>query len=580
MDPYILERWANFRVRFELVDVDAAEDADPSATSEAEISRLEQTHNRILVMDRKLASLEHNYFVLDGSFKLPNKTDNGEVGWWSGELSDANGNFTTPQFLDFVFTSPQSSVGFTVIFDEKANQYASDFKIEVFDAADNLMAEDIVTGNTLARYVSDMSADGYKRVRIVFTKTPIPYRRVRVSEVVFGVIETFEWGNLSKANLLLELSPKMENFPAGELAVTIKNTERKYNMINPSGVYKFLQEGQGLDVEIGIGPERDDLEYVNMGRFYFTSSSAEDDSMTAQIVGHNKIYGLSRGTYRKGVEGSAPVGAVIDDIIENSGANINVSISPVVAGRIIGCNVPVVSHREALRLAVQAARAVCYVDRNDTLVVTDLIEGAATDELNAKRMTSPPKVRVSDYINAVEVETVSFRDPDLTDDEIYKDIFVVSGTATIWISYNEARNVSASADGGTINAAEYYLRACKLTITASGTVTVTLTGRMLDSNEVVHRTTLNDGNPERVKRIENQLVRNDQAAEFLSWALAMEQKRVTYQLPERGNPAREIGDTVKVYDAYGENRNAIITKQEFIFDGTLQADSEAWGGGI
>ena len=110
---------------------------------------------------------------------------------------------------------------------KKANQYATDFKIEVFDPSDSLVSEDIVVGNTLNRYISEMPVDGYKRVKITFTKTSQPFRRIRVSEVVFGIIQNFDDANTTDLKLLYEISPSMENLPANELTVTIENTDRK-----------------------------------------------------------------------------------------------------------------------------------------------------------------------------------------------------------------------------------------------------------------------------------------------------------------------------------------------------------------
>lgn len=46
INPYTSTRWSNIRVKFEIADTDAAEDATPTATSEAAISNLAQTHNR------------------------------------------------------------------------------------------------------------------------------------------------------------------------------------------------------------------------------------------------------------------------------------------------------------------------------------------------------------------------------------------------------------------------------------------------------------------------------------------------------------------------------------------------------
>ena len=96
--------------------------------------------------------------------------------------------------------------------------------------------------------------------------------------------------------------------------------------------------------------------------------------------------------------------------------------------------------------------------------------------------------------------------------------------------------------------------------------------------EVIYTATNKDsGETDKVKAISNPLAASQTVAE---WFLTVLQRRIYYDLQERGNPAREITDIVKIYDAYFENRNAIITKQEYLFDGTLRANSEAWGGGI
>jgi len=63
------------------------------------------------------------------------------------------------------------------------------------------------------------------------------------------------------------------------------------------------------------------------------------------------------------------------------------------------------------------------------------------------------------------------------------------------------------------------------------------------------------------------------------WLLAMLKRRTSYSVTERGNPAREIGDSVIIYDAYGGTRKAIVTKQSFNFDGGLSCDTEVKANG-
>jgi hypothetical protein len=61
------------------------------------------------------------------------------------------------------------------------------------------------------------------------------------------------------------------------------------------------------------------------------------------------------------------------------------------------------------------------------------------------------------------------------------------------------------------------------------------------------------------------------------WLLLMDERRLSYTINERGNPAREIGDTAVIYDAYGENRPALITRESYTFDGGLSCSTQAVG---
>ena len=507
-NPYSPERWSAVRVVFQLVDVDAAEDATPTATSEAEISKLEQTHNRVFETDKKLATLEHNYFLLDGSHVLPDETDNGEVGWWSGEISDSNGNFSIPQVLEFVFSEPQSSIGFTVIFDDKAEEYASNFKIEVFDASDVLLAEDNVVDNTSAHYISETPVDSYRRVKITFFKTAMPFRRVRVCEVIFGIVQVFSGKDVTQLKLLQQVSVGMESLPSNELTVTLENLSRRYNMANPQGIYKYLQDGQPLDVKIGVGESQNSIEYVNAGRYYYTSSKAQDSSMTAQIIANDWLYFLE-GKCQVGTTGTWTVDEAVAAVIADSGLPITTNIPSSIGNRVINKCIPQdTTHREALRMIAQASMSACFFNREHELEFVDLALGDVVDELGNSNLYEPAEISVSDPINTVKI--------------------------TVRDEYAQTETV------------------------------YTATNKKLDETE-------------KVKLINNPLVANQDVAE---WLLSVYQKRIYYDLRERGNPAREIADTVRIYDVYGENRNAIITKQEYIYDGALRANSEAWGGGI
>ena len=505
-NPYSRERWSDIRVNFELVDVDAAENASVTATSEAVLSKPDQTHNRIDSMDKKIASGEHNYFILDGSYILPEETDNGEVGWWSGEISGADGVFSTPQVLEFNFSSDQSSIGVTVVFDDKTNQYATDFTIQVYDSTMTLLGEDIVEGNNRSVYVSDMPIDGYRKVKITFYKTSIPHRRVRVAEVVFGIVQTFDKTSTTELKLLYEISPWMENLPSRELTITVENLDRRYNMINPQGIYKYLQEGQGLTAAIGVGESQSTIERVNMGRTYYAYSAAENSSMTAKITAYDWFYFMD-GICRIGTTGIWTVDDAIAAVIADCGLPITTHIPTEIGSRTVGKCIPSdATHKEAIRLIAQASMSVCFFNRDDDLEFIDLVLGTAVDTLENGALYDPASVSVSDRVNIVELTA--------------SDEYV--GTETIYRSQNK------------------------------------------ETGEV-----------DKVKTVSNPLAVNSGVSD---WILAVLQKRINYSLQERGNPAREVGDTVKIHDAYSENRDAIMIREEYQFNGALKASSIAWEG--
>lgn len=497
-------------MKFELIDIDAAEDVTVTATSEAAISNLDQMHNSNIEITSKIATLEQNYFLLDSSFELPVETDNGELGWWSNEVSDENGNLEIPQVLEFNFTEDHSSMGFTIVFDDKANEYAADFTIQVYNSTDILLDEDIKTGNALNTYISEMPVDGYRKIIITFTKTSKPNRRVRVCEVAFGIIQTFDKSNTTAMNLLYEVSLNAETLPYNELNITIDNSNKKYNMINPNGIYKYLQQGQELDVKLGIGPTEEEVELINMGRFYYITSSAEDDSLTTKITANDLFYTLGNSICKTGVTGTWTVTEAVYAVINDSGLSITTSIPTTIGSRTINKCIPKnATHREALRLIAQASMSTCYFDRNDILVFVEIAESTVVDTLDNVNMYKPPKVVDLGRMNKIELTV--------------KDEY--AGTESTYTATNK---------------------------------------------EI--------GESDKVKTYNNPLAYDGQSV--ANWLLSMAQKRIKYQLQERGNPAREIGDTVKIYDAYNENRNAIMTKEEFIYDGTLRANTEAIGSTI
>ena len=129
--------------------------------------------------------------------------------------------------------------------------------------------KDVLVENIADRCELDVPVEHYRTITLEFLQTHAPFRRVRVTEVIFGLIKRFTQENTLSATLDYSFSPIGESFPTNELTLTIDNSDASWNMANPKGVYAYLQQTQPLDVSLTIGEDS-----VYMGRFYFTTASA------------------------------------------------------------------------------------------------------------------------------------------------------------------------------------------------------------------------------------------------------------------------------------------------------------------
>lgn len=402
-NPYGDSVFSNMRVSFRLVDTTAYADASPSVSeSEPGLTQMDQLHDLVDGMSAKWATFETQGWRADGSYSLiPDDLTSHQTGWWSN-LSGENGSFASPPTLTFEFTADHSSIGFTVIFDDRAGRHPLSMTVYAYDAAETLIdAQTVVV--TSARQVVDMPVENYRKLVIEFGDTQLPYQRVRVAEVIFGIVQYFDRSNIRSGEMIYEISPTAEFLPSTELELVFDNNDGKYNMGNPEGVYEYLQQGQPMDTEIGVGPSAEDIEYVTMGRVFYSVSAAEDDSMTASIVAHDPFFTLDQSTCRIGTTGTWTLSEAAAAIAADSGLDIVINLPAELGSRIIKKSLPAVSHREAFRLAAQAAKCTCFFNRANELQFVEFSPGSPAAEVNEDNMEKPAKPKDLGRINKIEL---------------------------------------------------------------------------------------------------------------------------------------------------------------------------------
>lgn len=390
--PYLDTRIVDVSIVFKLLDTEAADNAVPFASGAEPISSISQLTSENNRPSVKWATLERNLWILDGTWDiLPEDTAGEGIGLWT-VLSDGDGQFSVPPMLTMVLLEPASSIGFTLRFDELAEQWPASVLITAY-SGESILSERAfsVAGPVLK---APLPVEGYDRVTFAFPTTAAPYRRVRLYSVLFGIIQEFDRTSIVSASWVAGASPETEEFPSRELTFTFDNADRKYNLINPEGLYRYLQDGQIIESGIRIGGE-----LVDMGRHYFQKAAAKDSALTAEITANDRAYWLDRETYDSGSTGTWAFGDAVFSVL---GEAAQADIPPEIQSRMVNRCIPTgTSKREAVRLLSQAARCACWIDRMGRYVFRELLPGASVDVLDQNNMPNMDGISVADRVDSV-----------------------------------------------------------------------------------------------------------------------------------------------------------------------------------
>lgn len=502
-NPYRDVRRVELGFVFGVVAPDAAETAQASSSAQSPVSQIDQTHDDIERASAKYGTLEHNLFVLDGSFELyPDDLSTVQTGWQSAGMSGADGTFESNPWLEFAFDSNQDSFGFMLMFDDKlAGCYPAEVITTAYDAAGAVLGT-MTTYPASWKHTIEMPVQDYQCVRFEFVRTNVPYRRVRVCEVVFGIKYEYGADNTTSVSVKQSVSPWAESLPSAEVTATIDNSAQLYNMINPAGLYEYLQDGQYMEYFAVIDGDR-----IDMGRQYFTDASSEDGGLTAKITFNDWLYVLDDIEYNDGESGTWTLSEAVSAILAVADVKTTATFDDELGNTVIRKCVPQrTSCREALRLCAQAAMCTCRIDRQNHLRFSRPDIGTAMDEWTRDVQRSDAQIVVGQLYNVVQLTRRDEYAED-TEDEVFT-----------------AKNVAAD-------------------------------------------------DFERVKEVENPLANDGEAV--AAWILGWVQRRVSYDVSYRGNPALFLLDTVQINDVYGVNGKAILTEHNFDYDGGLKSDATA-----
>ncbi|MBC8588101.1 hypothetical protein [Paratissierella segnis] len=393
------------RVTFDISDVTARGDVnDISTTTESIISNKQQLINKKREQSLNLATWEPNRFKLDGSFVFPDDAigNNGELGFVSDNLCNENGIFELEPTLIFTFGGPHSSMGITLTFDVLNDEYATEFIINAYDSSNNLVLSEHVVDNDLVQVATIGQFYQYKKIEVIIKKWSKPYRRARVVEVDFGIVKIYTDNNLIKMDLVDEMDIITKTLPSAEFKFTADNANKDFNILNPDGFHKFLQQRQNVVPEIGVLVGTT-TEYIQLGNFYLMEWTSDEGSLTATFTARNIIDLMSSFDYENLVAKSNytlyQMAADIFNICGITNYEIDLSLQNIQTKGLVKKT----NCRNVLQMIAVAGMCNVYVTRDDNLILKQLSFGSPVDIISMDNMYNEPQIELDKIVKGVEV---------------------------------------------------------------------------------------------------------------------------------------------------------------------------------
>lgn len=367
----------------------------------AEFADAAQVRDGVTAISQRWLTLERSGWLLDGSAVLLGE---GQYGFWSEQLSDEGGNFASEVYVDYVLDADYDLIGITVYFDEVFNQWAEQFSVIYYGVDGFEVASIEVNDNYSPRCLVDLQGADVRSIRLAIRKWCLPLCRARVVEMLPGQIYFFDNTNTNMLSITESISPFSNAFELSELRLTFDNSDRKFDFLNPTGVFAFLKQKMVLDTQIGllIGASYD---FTNTGSRYLFDIPSDEQTDTAVMACQPSV-AFATGLYPTDRKALSTVGEVVARIWDLAGIaetyTIDAGLQSIVVNGYCGENVTL---RDALAMVATAAGGYWYIDRGGNYFLRPIV--AALPEpvavISYDNMLSKPRIMQNPRITSAKV---------------------------------------------------------------------------------------------------------------------------------------------------------------------------------
>ncbi len=444
-----------FFVDYDLFDTTALQDARESTGSNSPFADISKIKDNI--SSPAYGTLEHNFFVLDGSMEeFPDAPDNlvyfskdfvqsdssyqycGEM-YAGDDLGGAIEELYKKQSVIVQFSENHTSYGITLHF---LDAYPLEIEIVWYDLFGNLKSRKKFYPDSQV-YFCKNQVEEYGCIEIIFLRS-LPYHNAKLQYIEYGTKITWGADSIKSGKLVNDTDPISDKIKTDKLTFDFVDKEDDFNIGNADGLHRTFQKRQQMfPYEMVRGKK------IPLGTFFLDTNSTTKNISKISAIDYKGM--LSNTDFKDGrIYNGDKAGGVISEVMAAAGIS-DYEVDEETANTPLYGTLKIQSCQKALREVLFACGSIINTSHRVGIEIRKNTRNVTVRVERSRKFSTT--LQTDHYVSDVNVKYKTWRLDDNVS-EITKGTYG-AGIHTIQLT-NPAANMTASA-GEILEQMPYYL---------------------------------------------------------------------------------------------------------------------------
>ena len=565
------------KVKFNIVDPET--NPDLSSNSEEIFSDLNNIKETTIPQTKNYATLEKNFWLLNDSQPIYGSEEL-EQTYVSSYMSDKNCLFSDKACITLTSSIYLTTLGLTMVFDSIDKNYAKKLKVKAYRDSTMIMDKDYTLSSYSDRliFADNEELVRWNKIEIYFIESSLPYRRIRVNQLLFGIMETYTDENLISAESKEKTTMINSELPTHTFKFTIDNMNKLFNPDNPQGWYRYILQQQPISYEWGYQLDDGTIEWILGGKMLLTGSVEVGENQVSFST--TSLINYLTKVYKKGVYNSSgrslydlAVDVLEDSNIDSSQYNLWSGLKSIKTD----APLPKLEARQLLQIIATTGNCILFTNRENVINIQPFNYVLNPDGMSYDFITSNPVVKVQSELHNTIIYINHYSKEDNLSELFKNESLEITGTKTIEIEYDLATDISATITGGTIVNANYYGRYAILKITNTGedTISLKVSGKKINNSQTIDSKQFNDDgeNIEYKNDLITQMVENSKETKLKDFIGNWYNNRNIYSFENRGDIVKDTREIIPIETDFSNSLIGYLVENNIKYDGAWSGNS-------